>query len=273
MELDWWQLFINNLVTNSNLSPKMIFILFSILAHSGTFWILNILLYFCYKYKLLMKYRIQGDLLPDYSLIKECLIHNIISHFIIQPIGLYYAYESFLKYDMNIFRPIPSVLIILRDLLIYIAINDTLFYWGHRLLHHKSIYKYIHKKHHRFNVNVGICSEFAHPVEDILANMLPTLLGAFIMHSHPFTLWIWLIIRISETIDAHSGYYFPCSPFKLFSFQGGAERHDFHHSHNVGCYGSFTIFWDHICNTDQAFLDFKKNQLKDKDNKNNMKNE
>jgi len=24
----------------------------------------------------------------------------------------------------------------------------------------------------------------------------------------------------------------------------GVDRHDFHHSHNKGCYGTFTVFWD-----------------------------
>lgn len=23
-------------------------------------------------------------------------------------------------------------------------------------------------------------------------------------------------------------------------------RHDFHHSHNVGCYGTYTAFWDWV---------------------------
>lgn len=98
---------------------------------------------------------------------------------------------------------------------------------------------------------------YAHPVEDFLANSVPTIAGPLIMGMHAYVFWLWLCIRLLETVDAHSGYSFPWSPFHLFAFQGGAERHDFHHSHNVGCYGSFTIFWDWITGTDQAFLDFK----------------
>ena len=157
-------------------------------------------------------------------------------------------------------RPAPELITVLRDFVVFIAVNDTLFYWGHRALHHKSIYKYVHKHHHRFKVNIGICSEFAHPIEDVLANMIPSLLGAFIMRSHPLTVWVWLAVRLWETIDAHSGYSFKFSPFHVFSWQGGAERHDFHHSHNVGCYGSFTIFWDWLCATDKAFLEFKEKE-------------
>jgi len=35
--------------------------------------------------------------------------------------------------------------------------------------------------------------------------------------------------------------------------QGGPDRHDFHHSHNVGNFGSFFIFWDWICGTDYKY--------------------
>ena len=78
------------------------------------------------------------------------------------------------------------------------------------------------------------------------------------MGSHALVLWLWLFIRVMETVDAHSGYSFIMSPFHLLPFQGGADRHDYHHSHNVGCYGSFTIFWDHVMGTDEAFKAFQK---------------
>lgn len=37
-----------------------------------------------------------------------------------------------------------------------------------------------------------------------------------------------------ETVDAHSGYLFPFSPWSLIpSIQGGADRHDFHHRYFI----------------------------------------
>ena len=35
--------------------------------------------------------------------------------------------------------------------------------------------------------------------------------------------------------------------------QGGAERHDFHHSNFSGSYGSFFCFWDWLCGTDVPY--------------------
>jgi hypothetical protein len=34
------------------------------------------------------------------------------------------------------------------------------------------------------------------------------------------------------------------------------HRHDFHHSHNVGAYGTMTCFWDWICGTDKAYREY-----------------
>jgi hypothetical protein len=98
-------------------------------------------------------------------------------------------------------------------------------------------------------------------VEQVLANQLPTILGAMLMGSHLLTFWVWLFLRIVETIEAHSGYglargvvlvplagrqliarrrySLPLSPFSLVPFMNGADVHDFHHSHNVDNYGAY----------------------------------
>lgn len=56
---------------------------------------------------------------------------------------------------------------------------------------------------------------------------------------HIATLQLWLMLRIGETIDGHCGYEFSWSPFRLLPFSNSAESHNYHHSHNVGNYGSF----------------------------------
>lgn len=42
----------------------------------------------------------------------------------------------------------------------------------------------------------------------------------------PVTWWLWLVFRMLETLDAHSGYNFPLSPFQMLAtIQGGADRY------------------------------------------------
>ena len=118
----------------------------------------------------------------------------------------------------------------------------------------------MHKQHHKFNINVGISSEYAHPIEHLFSNIVPVA-GNMIMGSHILVFWLWLGIRIGEIVDTHSGFEFKYSPYSLFWWQGGADRHEFHHSHNVGCYGSFTVFWDLIMGTDDAYNKYRQRKL------------
>ena len=36
--------------------------------------------------------------------------------------------------------------------------------------------------------------------------------------------------------------------------------HDFHHAQNMGNYGGFFMFWDHICGTDSAYCAWKEGE-------------
>ena len=139
-------------------------------------------------------------------------------------------------------------------------LNDVLFYFAHRMLHHKSIYKYIHKAPHRFKASSGLAAEFAHPIEDLFANLIPTLIGCFVMGSHVVVLWLWLAYRLYETVDTHSGYRFEWNITELLPFTGGREEHYFHHSHNVGCYGAWYL--DRWLGTDVAFREYKQQKNK-----------
>jgi sterol desaturase/sphingolipid hydroxylase (fatty acid hydroxylase superfamily) len=56
-------------------------------------------------------------------------------------------------------------------------VEDFFFYWGHRILHLKSLYPYIHKLHHEYNYPISISAENAHWVEFIIANLIPTSAG------------------------------------------------------------------------------------------------
>lgn len=84
--------------------------------------------------------------------------------------------------------------------------------------------------------------------------MGPAILGRRI---HMATAFGWSVARSFETIDAHSGYSFPWSPFRLLPFQLDTRYHYFHHESNVGNYSTFFSWWDTIFGTNQAFYKSK----------------
>lgn len=128
---------------------------------------------------------------------------------------------------------------------------------AHRACHASpTIYKHVHKKHHRFRHPVGIAVAYAHPLEDVLVNTAGTVVGPVLLGSHLAVLWLYIGLKLWQSIDAHSGFNlpFPLSPFSALRYMDCAPAHDFHHSHNVGNFGGFFVFWDTLMGTDQLYL-------------------
>lgn len=163
---------------------------------------------------------------------------------------------------------IPCRVQMALEIAAFFLIEDTGFYWTHRLLHQPFLYKFIHKFHHRYKQPIGLAAEYTHPLEYLFANSIPQFLGPLLFRCHIVTFWVWLAIRITEAVDGHSGYDFWFVPFRYFPFRPGTQVHDYHHSHNVGNYGSFFTFWDWICGTDMSYRDYqlrRKNKVEGKD--------
>ena len=92
-----------------------------------------------------------------------------------------------------------------------------------------------------------------------MGNAMPYFSGVLILgpKMHLVTQHIWQTYRILENVDAHSGYDFPWSPFRLVPFSAPASYHNFHHSHNQGNYSSFFALWDTVFGTNHAYYKFK----------------
>ena len=59
-----------------------------------------------------------------------------------------------------------------------------------------------------------------------------------------FSGWLWYMLALFNTLNAHSGYHFPLFP--------SPESHDFHHLKFNQCYGVLGIL-DYLHGTDTLF--------------------
>lgn len=139
---------------------------------------------------------------------------------------------------------LPTFSRVLLELGVFIVIEEIGFYYSHRLVHHRKIYKHIHKKHHEWIAPIAVVAIYCHPFEHLLSNMLPLVLGPTIMGSHVATTWLWYGLAIFNTLNTHSGYHFPFFP--------SPEGHDFHHLKFNECYGVLGIL-DYLHGTDKLF--------------------
>jgi len=139
---------------------------------------------------------------------------------------------------------LPSMWKLIGSLLFCQLVREVAFYYSHRLLHHPTFYKWIHKKHHTWTSPVAIAAAYCHPLEHIVSNILPIGLGPIFLRSHLVVLWIYSIYATTETLTVHSGFHLPLlkSP----------EFHDFHHlkfNYNYGVFG----LMDWLHGTDSLF--------------------
>ena len=110
------------------------------------------------------------------------------------------------------------------------------FYWVHRLIHWKPLYKHVHYLHHK-NKNPNAWSGMAmHPVETII--YLSVCLIHFIVPSHPIHFLFDLQHAALGPANGHHGYEGPIIKDKLPT---GSYFHYLHHRYFECNYGESTI--------------------------------
>ena len=134
---------------------------------------------------------------------------------------------------------IPTPATMASQFTVAFLVNETLFYWGHRLLHTPALYATIHKQHHQYKGTRSFAAEYAHLVEDMLTAYLPYVAGLLMMRAHFHVVFVWFLCRLTETYEAHSGYCLAHTPLDRLGLSHWPQAvfHDHHHTINLGSFG------------------------------------
>jgi sterol desaturase/sphingolipid hydroxylase (fatty acid hydroxylase superfamily) len=229
---------------------QLAFALFVALLHTATYvatWGLFTLLF---RRGIARRAQVAGGKSPDDALCRTARRELLFAQ-IGFPVAVYFAvYPLWVRAGGSMSAGWPAAWIVLLHLLVFIAVEDTIFYWSHRLLHTRFLFSRVHYRHHRFRIVRGESAEFAHPLE-ALFNFVAMFAGPVALGSPFPVIALWIVVRIAETVEAHSGY--ALSPV--------SRRHAFHHLHaQRGCYGSFVSPWDFVLGTDRPFRAWQKSQ-------------
>lgn len=246
---DFWQAQWDKILYTFGDDPKYLFIYGSIVLSMIVYWVFGgiyTLLDVTNKPAIICRYKIQpgtNEPVDNKRLMK--VIGWVLFNQIV--VGLPMALLSYNLYKYRGFpdvHELPTFHWVLFELAIHIIVEEIGFYYSHRILHSRALYKYIHKKHHEWTAPIAVTAIYCHPIEHIFSNLLPPFLGVLVMGSHIATSWLWFSLAILSTLNAHSGYHLPFFP--------SPEAHDFHHLKFNQCYGVLGVL-DRIHGTDTLF--------------------
>ncbi|HVW96059.1 MAG TPA: sterol desaturase family protein [Mucilaginibacter sp.] len=137
------------------------------------------------------------------------------------------------------------------SILLMIVLHDTYFYWTHRLMHWKPLFRWAHKTHH-LSVNPTPFAAYAfHPAEAVVeVGIIPLI--AFTIPHHASAIVIFGLYSLLLNVTGHLGYeLFPkgFASHKLFRWHNTSTHHNMHHRLVKCNYGLYFNFWDRIMHT------------------------
>lgn len=135
-----------------------------------------------------------------------------------------------------------------------IVVHDTWFYWTHRLMHHRALFRWFHRVHHlSTNPSPWAAYAFAPPEAFMQALIFP--LVAFTLPVHPFAFAVFMLWQLLFNVAGHTGYEY--SPRWLMDTWLGKllntpTNHAMHHESLRGNYGLYFNVWDRLMGTNHT---------------------
>lgn len=145
-----------------------------------------------------------------------------------------------------------------------LVIHDTYFYWTHRLMHYKLLFRSFHLVHH-YSTNPSPWAAYSfHPSEAFVeAGIFPLFL--FTIPIHPLHLAIFFLFMIVYNVYGHLGYELYPKGFnksKIGKWINTSVNHNMHHQYFKGNYGLYFLWWDRWMHTIRNDYDEKFNAVK-----------
>jgi lathosterol oxidase len=137
-----------------------------------------------------------------------------------------------------------------------VIFHDFYFYWTHRFMHLKRIFKYVHRVHHQ-STNPSPWAAYAfHPWEAVIqALVFPIML--FTVPLHPIVITLFLIYMIVRNVVGHLGFeIFPkgWTKNKWLNWTTAVTHHNIHHEKFHTNFGLYFTWWDRWMKTeDKAY--------------------
>lgn len=134
---------------------------------------------------------------------------------------------------------------------IMVVMHDTYFYWTHRLMHHRRLFRYFHRTHHLSTSPTPWAAYAFSPAEAFVQAGIGPLI-VFTIPTHAAAFAAFMLWQISFNVLGHSGHeifprWFLRSPAGWLL--NSVTHHALHHEKFRANYGLYFNVWDRLMGT------------------------
>jgi Delta7-sterol 5-desaturase len=138
---------------------------------------------------------------------------------------------------------------------VLLVIDDAVFYWTHRAMHHPLLFRPIHALHHESHDPTPFTAFAFHPAEAVVQalNGLAIAAALLVLPWHPVALGIFGFCQIAFNVIGHLGYeLYPAgwNRWPILRWKTPGLHHYLHHQMIGGNYALYFRWWDIWCGTE-----------------------
>lgn len=147
---------------------------------------------------------------------------------------------------------LPSGGRLLLEFTVAVVVHDAYFYWAHRAMHHRWLFRRVHRLHHKSRTPTPWAAYAFSPPEAVLdAGVMP--LVTLLLPLHELSAFVFLAHMIARNVVGHAGFeLFPHWWLRIPLLRAitTTTHHDLHHSHGGYNFGLYFRWWDRLMNTE-----------------------
>jgi sterol desaturase/sphingolipid hydroxylase (fatty acid hydroxylase superfamily) len=138
------------------------------------------------------------------------------------------------------------------SLVLMVVAHDAWFYWTHRLIHDRRLFRAFHRRHHRSN-NPSPFTAYSFDLGEAAINALFVPLWMLLVPTQWPVAGLFMLHQIVRNTLGHSGYeLFPATRDgrPLLPWLTTVTHHDLHHAQAGWNYGLYFTWWDRMMGTE-----------------------
>jgi len=141
-----------------------------------------------------------------------------------------------------------STLYLVISFLLALAINDVYFYFSHRLMHWRPLFRRVHYIHHQSHAPNPWSAFSFHPIEAVLQIAVIPIV-ALVLPIHAYVLVGFSAFMLLVSVYGHCGYELRANKPTMFNVFNNSIHHNQHHQYVKYNYGLYLNIWDRLFKT------------------------